>query len=328
MKEDPVDIFLTGGTGFIGSYVVEELVKHGHRVTILARNVHKVSGFLGRDDVRLVHGRLTDRHVIAGALEGKDACIHLALGWGDTAVDMLEADTLPSLYIFETATKLGIRNMIYTSSIAAFGERRDAYDESTCTRPTSFYGATKAATEAYLFAMSHNYGTQCNVIRPGPTFGNPVVEGASGSGDIRFETIVRRARANEPIYLVQGDGAQFMWAGDLAQIYTSVLTSMHNRQLFTGVSVDFVTWEEIAHLAMDCVGSTSTIILEDRGRDKGQGCQDFSPKEGLGTAIGAGAYVWENGRQDVSLIEKEFGLRFHTIDRLKEYIAYLADHMV
>jgi UDP-glucose 4-epimerase len=304
MEEDPMDVFLTGGTGFIGSYVVEELLKNGHRVTILARNVHKVSGFIGREGIRLVRGALTDRHAIAGALDGQDACIHVALGWGDTAVELLEADTLPAVRLFETATQLGTGNLIYTSSIAAFGERCDAYDETTCTRPTSFYGATKAASEAYLLAMSQTYGVRCNVIRPGPTFGNPVVEGAPGSGDERFATIIRRARAGEPIYLVQGEGAQFIWAGDLARIYASVLTSMHNRQLFTGVSVEIVTWEEIAHLAVEYIGSRSSIVLADSGWDH------------------------DNGRQDVSLVEREFGLRFVTIDRLKEYIAYLADHTV
>lgn len=49
IAEDPMEVFLTGGTGFIGSYVAMELVRHGHHVTILARNRNKVPA-LGRID--------------------------------------------------------------------------------------------------------------------------------------------------------------------------------------------------------------------------------------------------------------------------------------
>jgi len=297
-------IFLTGGTGFIGSYVVDELVKNGHKVTILARNVRKVSGFIGSKDIELVQGTLYDRDVIERALDGKDACIHIALGWGETAVEMLQADTLPSLYIFETAAQLGITNLIYTSSIAAFGEQRDVFNDTTNPRPTDFYGATKAATEAYLLAMSHVYNVRCNVIRPGYTFGNPVVEGASIYTDQRFANIVRSAKNNEPIHLVKDDGTQFIWAGDLARIYTAILTSNYNRELFTGVSTEFVTWDEIARLAIKYIGSQSNIVLEDKGRDKAK------------------------GRNDVSLIERSFGFRFVVMDKLKEHIAYVADRVV
>ncbi len=159
-------VFVTGGTGFIGSYVVDHLVTNGHTVTILARNPAKILGFVGRSGIAFVQGTLTDRQAIRRGLEGCEACIHIAPGWGDTAVEMLDADTLPSAYIFETAAQLGVQHMIYTSSIAAFGEHRDVFTEATCPRPINFYGATKAAAESYLLAVSHVYGVRCNVIRP------------------------------------------------------------------------------------------------------------------------------------------------------------------
>jgi len=81
-----------------------------------------------------------------------------------------------------------------------------------------------------------------------------------------------------------------------------VLSSSHNRELFTGVSTEFVAWEEIARMAVEYVGSKSHIVLEDKGLDS------------------------EKGRCDVSLIEREFGFRFVTRERLKEHIAYIADY--
>lgn len=255
-----------GGTGFIGSYVVEELVRTGHQVTIFARDVTKVRGFLGRREIGLVQGTLGDQDSITSALTGQDACIHLALGRGETAVALLDADTRPSLSIFQTAVELGITHLIYTSSVLAFGDLRAVLSDTTTTRPTRLYGATKAATEAYLLAIAAESGIRANVIRPGYTFGMPVVDGAAISHDTTFADMIRRAKQDDQIHVTKGAGTQFIWAGDLARLYAAVLTSQHSRELFTGVGTEFVTWEEIARMAVAYVGSQSRIVL-DEGRD-------------------------------------------------------------
>lgn len=296
-----MNILITGGTGFIGSYVVSELVNGGHKVTVLARNPSKVKGFTSNSSIKIIEGTLYDNDIIQKALCGKDACIHIALGWGNTPVEMLEKDTKPSLFIFETAAKLGVKNLIYTSSTAAVGELREVMGESTHTRPVDFYGATKASTEAYLLSMSHTYNIRCNIIRPGYTFGNPVVDGAPMQPDSRFRDIVKSAKANEPINLVKNDGTQFIWAGDLAKLYSSLLESNLNRRIFFGLSTQFVTWEEVARYAVEYTGSKSKVIIEDKGWEKA-------------------AYMF-----DVSGMEKEFGLKFTAFDRIKEHIEYIAD---
>jgi len=51
-----MNVFLTGGTGFIGSHVAMELVRHGHTVTILARNPGKVPGLMKIDRISLAEG--------------------------------------------------------------------------------------------------------------------------------------------------------------------------------------------------------------------------------------------------------------------------------
>ncbi len=82
-----------------------------------------------------------------------------------------------------------------------------------------------------------------------------------------------------------------------------MLTSSHDRELFTAVSTEFVAWEEIARMIIDCVGSKSSVVLEDQG---------LQPAKGL---------------CDVSHIEHAFGFRFVTRQRLQEHVAFLANHL-
>jgi UDP-glucose 4-epimerase len=297
-----MNIFVTGGTGFIGSYVVNELVANGHNVTILARNPKKVKGFLNHPNIQLLKGSLYDNDVIKEGLYGKDACIHIALGWGDTPIDMLENDTKASLYIFEKAVELGVKQIIYTSSTAAIGEFRPLMKVDIDCRPIDLYGATKAATEAYLLAIATTKDIRCNIIRPGYVFGNPVVEGAPMQPDGRFRKIVENSKQNKPINLVKNDGTQFIWAGDLAKIYLNLVSSHHNRQIFLGLSTKFVTWEEIAQYAIDYIGSKSDIILEDKGLEK------------------------DGSLFDVSLLKEEFGYAFTPFEHIKRHIEYIADN--
>jgi UDP-glucose 4-epimerase len=111
--------------------------------------------------------------------------------------------------------------------------------------------------------------------------------------------IVGSAVRGAPIAVTKNAGLQFIWAGDLAAVYSAVLGSAVNREVFTSLSPDFITWEEIARWAVDGCGSSSQIVAEDKG---------------LAPALTT---------YDVSAIEREFGLRFDAARHLREHLAYL-----
>jgi nucleoside-diphosphate-sugar epimerase len=143
-------IMVTGGTSFIGSYVVRRLAEEGHDVTVLARNPAKVPGLCSLASVTFRRGTLTSEAAVTEALRGQEACIHIALSWGDSAVAMAESDTLPAIGIFQAAADLGVRHLIYTSSVAVFDTAPGRFSDVVPPRPARYYGATKAATEVYL----------------------------------------------------------------------------------------------------------------------------------------------------------------------------------
>jgi UDP-glucose 4-epimerase len=295
-----VKIMMTGGTSFIGCYVVRRLAGEGHEITILARDPDKVRGLRTLSGVRLVPGALTSSAAITEALRGRDACIHIALGQGDTALERATADTLPAISLFETAAGLGVEHIIYTSSIAVFDSVPGRFADTVPPRPAKFYGATKAATEAYLLATAAERSVRANVIRPGYTFGNPAVPGAPMQSMPELPEIAAKAARGEPISITRNAGLQFIWAGDLAQVYSAVLGSDVNREVFTSLGPDFISWEQIAHWAVRACGSGSQVTVEDKGID---------PAEMI---------------YDVSAIERCFGLRFDPSGHLREHLAYLA----
>lgn len=294
-------VFITGGMGFIGSYIVIDLLKNGHEVTILARNPAKVQAFQRMNGITVVQGGLTDYDVIANHLPGHDACIHNALYWGNTAIEMLNNDTRCSVQLFEIAAKAGVKHMIYTSSTAAMGEFRPQMQEEMKLKPTDFYGATKASTEAFLLAFASNTKMRCNIVRPGYTIGNPVVPGASIYSDTRFKEIVKNALAGAAITVTKHDGTQFIWAGDLAKIFTAALQSDINRAIYFGLSKNFTTWEEIARKAIQMTESKSKIVVDDEGKNT------------------------DPVLFDLSKIEREFGFIFNSSKEIENHLKYLIE---
>lgn len=296
-------IFVTGGTGFIGSYVVKAMLDHGHELTLLARNTNKVPAFAADERIRFVEGSMEDGQAIAQGLEGQDACIHVALSWlGGTADENAVHETLPTIRLFQAAAEAGVKKILFTSSIASFGTAR--HDDAGYIRPMNYYGAAKAASEAYLMAIAYEYGLQANVIRPGYTFGNPCVEGGPLYPDRKLVDMVKSARDNAPMSFVQNDGTQFIWAGDLAKVYVALLHAdirEHNRGYYTAVSTEHRTWAQIAQMAVDLLGSQSRIALIDKGRPEPDGIPI-----------------------DVSRIRESFGYSFTADERMKQHLLYLS----
>ncbi len=302
-------IFVTGGTGFIGSYVVKALSDAGHQLIILARNPEKVPAIRKLPGVNLVHGEINNATIISKNLEGTDACIHIALHWGNSAVEMLRNDTHSSVQLFELAAQAGVKEIIYTSSTAvndwiymdnsakAEGEKNTVY-ENTKQQPVTYYGATKGATELYLNAVAFNHKLKFNIIRPGYTFGNPVIAGANTQSDTRFADIVGKAVRGEEIELIKNDGTQFIWAGDLAKIYLAVLDGKETGKMYLGLGNKFITWESIAREAVSILGSESKVLVKDLG---------WTDKPAL---------------FDVSSIKRDFSFSFSSWEKIKEHIDY------
>ncbi len=297
-----MEIYITGGTGFIGSYVVKELCGNKNNITVLARNPNKVPALANLPNVTVKKANMLDYKAVEKSINNIDALVHIALSWGDTGPDMIKNETLSSVKIIDIALKKGAKKIIFTSSTAAQGSIKKDTDETAKMRPNDFYGATKGAVELFMDAYSSYYPNIClNVIRPGYTFGNPAVEGGSIESDVRFKTICSNAKFGRPIEVTKTDGTQFIWAGDLAVIYKKVLNSRLKNQVFYGLGSKFITWEQVAQWAVETAKGKSRIKVIDRGWSKNPPFYR------------------------VDKIRKYFGLSFNPAEKIKKHIEYLLD---
>ena len=291
-------IVITGATGFIGSHVAVRLARAGHEVVATGRNPQKVPALGKVPGITLARLELHDPTSWAPALMGADVLVHIALGWGEGGLLMLQADTAASVGLFEAAHAAGVKKIIYTSSTASVGQQRGDDREDCQLRPTDYYGATKASTEMFARAFARTTKVRVHVIRPGYIFGEPVVEGASIYSDQRFLNICRAVREGRPVRLTQNDGTQFLHASDLAKVYEALLTHKVGFSTHFALAKNWCSWADLARTAMTVHGREVPIEFEDRG---------YGPPL----------------LYDLSAIERDFGLAFHSLEQLRTHVRWV-----
>ena len=305
-------VFVTGGTGFIGHYVVKALLEKGHEVVVATRHPNKVPTLRANPNVSFVEAALTDFEKMGEGLIGCDACIHVALGWGDTPSAMLMNDTRATVALLEMSARAGCDKFIMTSSTSAMGRVRSEMRETTSNLPIDLYGATKAAGEAYVLGFSHGYGSQFpevkmkrNIIRPGYTFGNPAFPDGCSQPDRRFFEMAYAVKENRDINIIKNDGTQFIHASQQAQIYMKLLESDYNEEIFLGLGSEWISWKEIAQMMLDlCPQSKSKIVETDLG--------------------------WGDDPMlfDVQKIKDQFGLVFDAHDFMADHVKWTFDQVL
>lgn len=173
--------FVTGGTGFLGRHIVEQLTRQGWRVVALHRatsDAKAIAALKGYDGVDLVEGSITDPASLArGMPEGCDAVFHVAgntsLWRGGDAQQTLE-NVGGTRFMVEAALAKKAAHYIQTSSVSAWGEQHDIpFDETAPNHaPESFvnYERTKYAGELEVLRGLEK-GLQAVILNPGHIVG-------------------------------------------------------------------------------------------------------------------------------------------------------------
>jgi nucleoside-diphosphate-sugar epimerase len=169
-------IFVTGGSGFVGSALVHRLVAEGHEVMALARSGSSIQRVraAGADPVRgdLADLRQADSpaRIWLAKLREVDAVVHVAAHmefWGPDSL-FEQANHVPTVALHAASVAAGVRRFVLVSaaSVSTGSQRRPVVDESTPEgRPNIAYSRVKLATERALLE-AHNGNTELVVLRP------------------------------------------------------------------------------------------------------------------------------------------------------------------
>jgi dTDP-L-rhamnose 4-epimerase len=125
-------VLITGGAGFIGSHLADELLAHGYAVRALDNLTPQVHGSAGRPDyldpqVELHEGDIRDPAAVARALDGVDAVVHLAarVGLGQSMYELAEYTDVNSrgtAVLLEALLDRGVERLLVASSVSVYGE--------------------------------------------------------------------------------------------------------------------------------------------------------------------------------------------------------------
>lgn len=173
-------VALTGATGYVGGFILSELLRHGGKVAALTR----LRGQSEPAPVDWVCGDLSSSEALAELLAGADALVHCAYshvpgryrgGEGDDRHGFWRTNLLGSVALFEQARAAGVGRLVLLSSRAVYGHRtaggRGWVDETTRPVPDTYYGALKLALEAHVSALADVDGLCAASLRPTGVYG-------------------------------------------------------------------------------------------------------------------------------------------------------------
>jgi UDP-glucose 4-epimerase len=204
---------VTGGAGFIGSNIVEELVQRGERVRVLddfsTGKRENLSAFI--EDIELVEGDLRDLPTVRRAVEDVDTILHQgALPSVQRSVDdprtTHAVNATGTLNLLVAAREAGVRRVAYAASSSVYGDSPALPKrEDMVPRPKSPYAVSKLTGEQYCQAFTEVYGLETVCLRYFNVFGPRQDPGSQYSGVIPL-FITAMLRGEPPT--VHGDGLQ------------------------------------------------------------------------------------------------------------------------
>lgn len=179
-----VKVFVSGAEGFIGSHVVDVLLRAGHEVTAyVLYNSWNSAGWLDRSDfqfrerIRIVPGDVRDADSVQSAMDGHDVVIHLAalvaIPYSYQAPrSYLETNVMGTMNVMEAARRSGVARVVHTSTSEVYGTAQYVpIDEKHPLVGQSPYSASKIAADQVAHSYWASFGVPIVTVRPFNTYG-------------------------------------------------------------------------------------------------------------------------------------------------------------
>ena len=216
-------VMVTGGAGYIGSWVVRRQLAEGNRVVVYDNLMYggkSLMGVLGHPNLQLVNGDVRDPAALAQAMRNVDNVVHLAAIVGEAACDKSPEETKAINFggtqnVATAARQNGVQRLIFFSTCSSYGvqDTSQLADENTELNPVSLYAETKIDAEKFLLDSSDGVMSH-TIFRPATVHGP--------SARMRFDLIVnhfvRDAYSTGKLMIFAPEmWRPLIWVGDPAQ---------------------------------------------------------------------------------------------------------------
>lgn len=259
-------ILVTGGAGFVGSFIVDQLVakKAGEIVIIdnfIRGSRENLKNVLPSRNVNVVEGDIRDRGLLEQLMQGVDYCFHLAaLRITHCAAEPREA--LEVMYdgtfnVLQACVAHRVKKFIFASTASVYGQA-DTFPTSEQHHPYNnytLYGAAKLANELMCRSFQHMHGLDYNIVRFFNIYGPRMdIYGKYTEVLIRWYHLIKEGKPP----LIFGDGKQtmdYIYIEDIARASILALTADIKNEVFNIASGVETSLEELCFLLLKAMGS-------------------------------------------------------------------------
>jgi UDP-glucose 4-epimerase len=204
-------IFITGGAGFIGSHLVDNLIKKENSITVYddlsSGKKEFIKHHINKNNFQFEKADLIDHKLLTKKMKNHDIIFHIAANpdvrLGAQKPDIAKKDILATYYILNAMRKNNIKKIVFSSSSTIYGETPPfpLSENYGPLLPISVYGAAKLAAEGLISSFCHTFDLQGWIFR----FANVVGERGTHGVIVDF---INKLRKNPNELEILGDGKQ------------------------------------------------------------------------------------------------------------------------
>ena len=263
-------VAVLGGSGFIGPRVMRRLVEHGHEVHCMDIAPDAPSLEPLRDRIQIIRGDITlmDDVVEALTLSKPDRVLNLAYALGAGESDphpQVRLNILGMDNCFEAARILGIRRVVYASSLAVYGPQRlhgeHAVTEEEPRLGTGIYAASKIFNEHQADWYNHAFDMAITGVRPANITGPDKVRGSMNH--VQCQVLPAR---NEPVHFPHRDTMTLpLHVEDIAEVFLRVTLAEETHYSIYNSGGESMSLGELAAIVREFLPEAEITFDEDEG---------------------------------------------------------------
>jgi len=268
-------ILVSGGAGFIGSHLVDELLKRGFRVRVVdnlsSGSPENIRHNIGNKNFEFVRGDLKSPEESLKAVKDAEIVYHLAANpevrVSTTAPEIhFKENIITTFNLLEACRKLDtVEKLVFASSSTVYGDAKVfPTPENHELKPISVYGASKAACESLICSYAYLYGFKAVSLRYANIVGPRLRHG------VVFDFLMK-LKGDPNVLKVLGDGTQkksYLYISDAIEATLLVTDKLTERfETYNIGNEDWITVAEIAEIVSKIAGLKPKIIFTGGTRD-------------------------------------------------------------